>query len=107
MNEPLHFIYKEEFWYISAFVNSADINAEAKSKEIEDVIKSKFKNLEEKDIFRKDLKEDILELVKHISIKCSWVKCLSDFHYKDENSQRGFNTVRYFQFEVEHYKENP
>jgi len=107
LNEPLHFIYKEEFWYISAFVNSADINAEAKSKEIEDIIKSKFKNLEEKDIFRKDLKEDILELVKHISIKCSWVKCLSDFHYKDENSERGFNTVGYFQFEVEHYKENP
>ena len=107
MNESLQFIYKEEFWYISAFINSADINVEAKSNEIEDIIKSKFKNLEEKDIFRKDLKNDILELIKHISIKCSWVKCLSDFHYKDENSERGFNTIGYFQFEVEHYKDNP
>jgi len=107
LNEPLQFIYKEEFWYISAFVNSANINAEAKSKEIEDIIKSKFKNLEEEDIFRKDLVPEILELVKHISIKCSWVKCLSNFHYKDENSERGFNTIGYFQFEVEHYKENP
>jgi len=107
LNEPLQFIYKEEFWYISAFVNSANINAEAKSKEIEDVIKSKFKNLGEEDIFRKDLKNDILELVKHISIKCSWVKCLSNFLYKDENSEKGFNTIGYFQFEVEHYKEDP
>lgn len=107
MNELLQFIYKEEFWYVSAFINSANINAEAKSKEIEDLIKIKFKNLEEQDIYRKDLKNDILELIKHISIKCSWVKCLSNFLYKDENSERGFNTLGYFQFEVEHYKDDP
>jgi len=107
LSELLQFIYKEEFWYVSAFINSANINAEAKSKEIEDIIKKKFKNLEEKDIFRKDLKKDILELTKHISITCSWVKCISNFLYKDENSERGFNTLGYFQFEVEHYKENP
>ena len=107
MNESLQFIYKEEFWYVSAFINSANINAEVKSQEIEDLIKIKFKNLEEEDIFRKDLKNDILELIKHISIKCSWVKCLSNFLYKDENSERGFNTLGYFQFEVEHYKEDP
>jgi len=107
LSEPLQFIYKEEFWYVSAFINSANINAEAKSKEIEDIIKTKFKNLEEKDIFRKDLKKKILELTKHISITCSWVKCISNFLYKDENSERGFNTLGYFQFEVEHYKEDP
>jgi len=107
LSEPLQFIYKEEFWYVSAFINSANINAEAKSKEIEDIIKNKFKNLEEKDIYRKDLVTDILELVKHISIKCNWVKCLSNFLYKDENSERGFNTLGYYQFEVEHYKEDP
>jgi len=107
LNEPLQFIYKEEFWYVSAFINSAGINAEAKSKEIEDLIKTKFKNLEEKDIYRKDLKNDILELIKHISIKCNWVKCLSNFLYKDENSERGFNTLGYFEFEVEHYKNEP
>jgi len=48
-----------------------------------------------------------LELIKHISIKCNWVKCLSNFLYKDENSERGFNTLGYFQFEVEHYKDDP
>ena len=86
MNESLQFIYHQEFWYVSAFVNSADINAEAISKEIEDLIKIKFKNLGEKDIFRKDLKNDILELIKHISIKCSWVRVLSFPHIYSENS---------------------
>ena len=107
MNEPLQFIYKNEFWYVSAFINSTDINAEAKSKEIEGLIKTKFKNLREEDIFRKDLKNDILELIKYTSIKCTWVKCLSDFLYKDENSERGFNTLGYFQFEVEHFQDDP
>jgi len=107
LNESLQFIYKEEFWYVSAFVNSADINAEAISKEIEDLIKIKFKNLGEEDIFRKDLKNDILKLIKHISINCSWIKCISNFSYNDENSEQGFNTLGYFQFEVEHYKKDP
>ncbi len=104
MNESLQFIYKEEFWYVSAFINSVDINAEAKSQEIEEIIKIKFKNLKEEDIFRKDLKNDILELIKHISIKCSWVEFLSNFLFF--RSFR-FNTVGYFQFEVEHYKQDP
>ena len=107
MNESLHFIYKEEFWYVSAFINSANINAEAKSKEVEDLIKTKFKKLRAEDIYREDLKENILELIKHISIKCNWIKCLSNFYFKDENSERSFNTLGYFQFEVEHYKEDP
>ncbi len=104
MNESLQFIYKEEFWYVSAFINSVNINTEVKSKEIEDLIKTRFTNLEEKDIYRKDLKKDILELIKHISIKCSWVKCLSNFLFF--RSFR-FNTLGYFQFEVEHYKQDP
>ena len=107
MNEPLHFIYKEEFWYVSAFINKTNINAETKSKEIEDLIKTKFKNLKEEDIYRKDLVPEILELVKYVSIKCNWVKILSDFLYKDENSERGFNTLGYFQFEVEHFQVDP
>ena len=63
MNESLQLIYKEEFWYVSAFINSVDINAKAKSQEIEEIFKNKFKNLKEEDIFRKDLKNDILELI--------------------------------------------
>ena len=104
MNESLQFIYKEEFWYVSAFINSVNVNAEAKSQEIEEIIKIKFRNLKEEDIFRKDLKNDILELIKHISIKCSWVEFLSNFLFF--RSFR-FNTVGYFQFEVEHYKQDP
>ena len=107
MSDDLSFIYCEEFWFVSAFIDGVNINTKTKSKEIEDIIKSRFKNLEEKDIYRQDLKYEILELIKHISIKCNWVKSLSNFLFKDENSEKGFNTLGYFQFEVEHYKEDP
>jgi len=103
MSDDLSFIYCEEFWFVSAFIDGVNINTKTKSKEIEDIIKSRFKNLEEKYIYRQDLKYEILELIKHISIKCNWVKSLSNFLFKDENSEKGFNTLGYFQFEVEHY----
>ncbi|GAG54099.1 unnamed protein product [marine sediment metagenome] len=51
-----------------------------------------------------DMENDILELIKHISIKCSWVEFLSNFLFF--RSFR-FDTVGYFQFEVEHYKQDP
>ncbi|GAI95928.1 unnamed protein product, partial [marine sediment metagenome] len=49
----------------------------------------------------------LFELIRNISIKCSWVTCLSNFPYRDENSERDYNTLGYFQFEVEYYKDNP
>jgi len=107
MSEILQFIYKEEFWFISAFINTTKINTELKSKEIEILIKNKFQNLTDEDIYKKELKEDLFELIRNISIKCSWVTCLSNFPYKDENSERDYNTLGYFQFEVEYYKDNP
>jgi len=107
MSENLQFIYKEEFWFISAFINTSKINTELKSKEIEILAKDKFQNLKDEDIYKKELKEDILELIRNISIKCSWVTCLSNFPYKDENSERDYNLLGYFQFVVEYYKDNP
>jgi hypothetical protein len=82
MSESLQFIYKEEFWFISAFINTTRINTELKSKEIENLIKKKFQNLKDEDIYKKELKEALFELIRNISIKCSWVTCLSNNYTK-------------------------
>ncbi|TFG29052.1 MAG: NUDIX hydrolase [Promethearchaeota archaeon] len=107
MTEELQFIYKEEYWYISAFLNTALINAAEKSTEIEMLIKQEFKNLKPENIFRQDLKDDIIDMVNNISLKCQWVPFLKNFPYKDENSERDFNTLGYFQFDVEYYSSDP
>lgn len=107
MNEHLQFVYKEEFWYISAFLNSKKVGGGETAKKIEDFIRSKFKNLTPEDFYRQDLKEMILDMVQNISIKCNWVPYLESFPYRDENTDRAFNTLGYFQFKVEHYPDQP
>ncbi|MBY8987898.1 MAG: NUDIX hydrolase [Candidatus Lokiarchaeota archaeon] len=107
MNELLQFIYKNEFWYISAFLNSKVISGIETAKKIEDFIKHKLKNLTPDDFYRQDLKESIIDMVQNISIECSWVSYVEFFPYRDENTDRAFNTLGFFQFKVEHYPDQP
>ena len=107
MSESLQFVYKEEFWYVSAFINSKIVDTNAKSRKIETLIITKLNNLSEEDIYRKDLKEDLINLTQNVSITCKWVPYILDFPYKDEKSDRKFDTIGYFQFNVEYYKDNP
>ena len=104
MTNELQFIYKEEYWYISAFLNTVLIDGPEKSAEIVNLIKENFKTLKPEDIFRQDLKDEIIDMINNISISCQWVPFLKNFPYRDENSEREFNTLGYFQFEVEYYK---
>ena len=96
MQEDLQFIYKEEFWYISSFLNSSQTDGHRKSEEIENLIKSKLETLTEDEIYRKELKNEILEMVKNVSINCKWISYLDNFPYKDENSDQEYNTLGFF-----------
>ena len=107
MSEDLQFIYKQEFWYASAFINTSLVSGDQKSKEIESLILDKLGSLQESDIFRKELAGDILDMVKYLYIKCSWIPYIENFPYKDENSEKKYDSLGYFQFDVEHYKGNP
>lgn len=107
MSDDLQFIYKQEFWFASAFINTALVSGDQKSKEIEDLIFEKLGGLKEQDIFRKELASDIFEMVKNLYIKCSWIPYIENFPYRDENLEKEYDSLGYFQFEVEHYKENP
>ena len=107
MSELLQFVYKEEFWYISAFLNSKEVSGIETAKKVEDFIKHKFKNLTPVDFYRQDLKESIIDMVQNISIECSWVSYVEFFPYRDENSNRAYNTLGFFQFKVEYYPDQP
>jgi len=100
----IQFIEKEQFWYISAFLNSSKLDATQKSTEIEKIIKAKLENLTDDDIYRKELKDHLFEMVKNLSIKCNWVPYLENFPYRDENSDYLYNTLGYFEFEVKFFQ---
>ncbi|MCJ7648248.1 MAG: NUDIX hydrolase [Candidatus Lokiarchaeota archaeon] len=107
MTENLQFILKQVFYYVSAFINSKKVDGNQISVEIENAVKQKLNNLSDKDIFRKDLKDRIIEIAKNTTIDCLWVPYIEHFPYQDENSDRDFNTLGYFEFNVDHYKDKP
>ena len=107
MTENLQFILKQVFYYVSAFINSKKVDGNQISVEIEKAVKQKLNNLSDKDIFRKDLKDRIIEIAKNTTIDCLWVPYIEHFPYQDENSDRDFNTLGYFEFNVDHYKDKP
>ena len=107
MTENLQFLLKDVFYYVSAFINSRLTDGDQISKEIESAVKHKFNTISESDIYRKDLKDQIIEVAINTYIECSWVPYVENFPYQDENSDRQFNTLGYFQFNVEHFPDNP
>ncbi|MHA2281390.1 MAG: NUDIX domain-containing protein [Promethearchaeota archaeon] len=125
MEENLRFIYKKEFWYISAFINTNKILGETKAEEIETLLLHRLKNLTEKDLKityehlekhpQSEEKKNILaEMAKSIDIECDWEPYFQNFPYTDESTpytedgdDLNYNTLGYFKFEVEYYKDEP
>ncbi|MFX0105096.1 MAG: hypothetical protein ACFE75_06370, partial [Candidatus Hodarchaeota archaeon] len=106
----MDFVYKEEFWYVSTFLNRALIDGNVKSKQLEKKIKERLVKLNKEDIYykiRNEIGDEILDMAKNVSLSCKWVPYLENFPYEDENNQRKFDTLGFFQFDVEYYKDEP
>ncbi len=106
----MEFVYKEEFWFISTFLNSTLIDGSVKSNEIEKEVKQHLNNLKKEDIYykiRDQFGAEIINMARNITLSCKWVPYLENFPYEDENSQKNYDTLGYFQFDVEHYKNEP
>jgi len=61
----MDFVYKEEFWYISTFLNTSFIDGDVKCKELEIKIKERLIRLKEEDIYykiRDEIGDDILDM---------------------------------------------
>lgn len=106
----MNFIYKEDFWFISTFLNTSLADGNEKSQEIEGYVKENLNNLKKEDIYykiREEFGNNIMEMAKNVSISCKWVPYLENFPYEDENSQRKYDTLGFFQFDVEYFKNEP
>ncbi|MFX1296780.1 MAG: NUDIX domain-containing protein [Promethearchaeota archaeon] len=111
MDEKIRFIYKEECWYISALVNTRKIDPDEKIPEIEHILETKLGNLTEDDLKRikwnEELLKQVMELGKNIDLKLDWVPFFEFFPYYDENVGLRYNTLGFFQIDVEYYKDDP
>ncbi|MHA1683141.1 MAG: NUDIX domain-containing protein [Promethearchaeota archaeon] len=113
MSSDLQFIYKKEFWYISAFINSELAHPGLIAKEFEEQIIQKVQTLKDDDINRfnfkgaEDIRNQIIDMGKHSSIECEWKTYIDDFPYTDENTEEVYDRLGYFVFNVEYYKDSP
>lgn len=47
MESDIKFVYNQEFWYVSAFLNSNEVKGESIAKGIETLLKERLSNLKE------------------------------------------------------------
>lgn len=108
MEETLNFIYNKEFWLMSAFINKNWVNMKEKIAEIKKILNEKLKNLSKNDLekinWNPTWQEKVIELGKNITFDCRWVPVIENFPYIDENTSLHYNSLGYFEFEVEYFK---
>ncbi|MEJ2249753.1 MAG: NUDIX hydrolase [Candidatus Lokiarchaeota archaeon] len=122
MEDTLSFIYGKEFWYISAFINTVEFVGETKAEELEALLLQRLHNLNDKDFskaftflekypYAEEKKEILKDMANSISIECDWEPFFQNFPYRDENKQYTednreieYNTLGYFKFEIEYFK---
>jgi 8-oxo-dGTP diphosphatase len=113
MSESLEFIYKKEFWYFSAFVNSKNVDIEKKGKEIEDLFKKRVASITIGDLGRvrgsnaEQIKAAIVDMAQHASLQLNWIRFIEGFPYVDENTEHEYDALGYFQVELEYYRDSP
>jgi 8-oxo-dGTP diphosphatase len=106
----MEFVYNTEYWLISTFIDSSIFDGNLKSAQIENKVKQFLSNLKKEDIYykiREQFGEFLIDMAKNITLSCKWVPYLENFPYEDENSQKKYDTLGYFQFDVEYYKNEP
>jgi 8-oxo-dGTP diphosphatase len=125
MEGNLQFIYRKEYWYVSAFINTNEFIGETKAEEIEALLLKRLKDLSDNDLknaftfleknpHAEEKKNILIEMAKSISIECDWEPFFQNFPYIDENNPYTednkdlvYNTLGYFKFEVEYFKNEP
>ena len=111
MVENLQFIYEKEYWHVSALINTEHVTCADRICDIEALIKEKVENLTDEDLkkvsWNPEYLKKVKELGKNISLECKWVPFIENFPYYDENRDFRFNSLGFFEFEVEYYKEQP
>ncbi|TFF86848.1 MAG: NUDIX hydrolase [Promethearchaeota archaeon] len=109
-NKEIKFFYKKEFWYISVVLNTKYIDCLNKAQEIENLVKNKVEDLTDADLkkisWNKEWVQKVKDLGKNMSIKCEWIPLIESFPYTDENSGQKYDTLGYYRFEVEYYKDD-
>jgi 8-oxo-dGTP diphosphatase len=112
MSESVEFIYKKEFWYFSAFMNSKNVDIEKKTREIEDLFKKRVMSISIGDLGRvkgpnaEQIKAATVDMAKSVSLELKWIPFIEGFPFVEENTEYEYDQLGYFQVALEYYRES-
>lgn len=105
------FVPQREIWFVSAFVNSAAVDAYARAQELAAELTAELHGLTAERLPRlsrsPELQKRAVDMARSISIRGSWNPYVDGFPYRDENTALHFNKLGYFEFEVEYFADRP
>lgn len=108
---PLQFVPKREFWFVSAFVNSAAVDPHAWARELGELVERRLRDLAPADLPRiawdPDLVRRTVEMARSARAVASWNPYLDGFPYYEENAGLPFNKLGYFEIEVTYFPDAP
>ncbi|MHA1820147.1 MAG: NUDIX domain-containing protein [Promethearchaeota archaeon] len=110
----LKFIYKQEYWFLSAFINTKNVNPEKKATELQGRFLERIHNVTDDDLKSIHCMKEWLGIIKEMarslnekSFKLKWHDCLEYFPFRDENEGIQYDRLGYFEFEVEYFQSEP
>ena len=108
---PVQFVPRREIWFVSAFVNSAAVDAYARARELATLLQAELQGLKAEQLprlaDRPELQARALAMAHSVQLRGSWNPYVDGFPYHDENTGLHFNKLGYFEFEVEYFADNP
>lgn len=110
MGDELRFLYQKEFWFISAFLNSGQLDVQARERELEALLSETLHSLSPKELERLSdplLAALALDAARSATLRCRWHSFLEGFPYHEENTSLVYNKLGYFEIEVEYFPGSP
>lgn len=125
--EPLKFIYRKEYWFANAFINTTQIDINEVITRIESEFRNRFGSIFDEKIqnaswdeqLKKSLQKTDFADKQDFDFKITWHPVLRGFPFRSvkkekteskeknkKNKKTGFNQAGYFEFDVEYYKDN-
>ncbi|HRI50487.1 MAG TPA: NUDIX hydrolase [Pseudomonadota bacterium] len=108
---PVQFVPRREIWFVSAFVNSAAMDAYARAKELATLLQAELQGLKAEQLprlaDRPELQARALAMAHSVQLRGSWNPYVDGFPYHDENTGLHFNKLGYFEFDVEYFAQTP
>src|SRR4051812_33418360 len=98
----LKFVPQREVWFVSAFVNAAEVDPHARAVELAAALQAEIRGVTRERLaalaWDPSLQAVCLEMARSVTIVGSWCTFVDGFPYHDENTGLAYNKLGHLEF---------